>query len=65
MWNLGERIQETTHDSVVDAKVALQLYKKYLQFQEEGEQIFEAYGDFKKLSFSLTLYPKTIATPSG
>lgn len=54
---LGENIQTDTHDSIEDARSALQLYKAYHEFEENGtfdEKLEELYREGKanvRLSF--------------
>lgn len=51
---LDERIQQTTHDSIEDARTALLLYYKYLEFERNGiveTKLKEVYEEGRKLNF--------------
>ena len=36
---LDADIQDEVHDSIEDAKTALMLYKKYLEYKEQGDDV--------------------------
>ena len=65
---LKKRIQEDFHDSIEDARTALQLYKKYLELTANGKSLFnvdvqieyesEADGYFKGSSWRRPVLPK-------
>lgn len=51
---LGENIQQSEHDSIEDARAALLLYQKYLEFEAEGTtemRLKELYEEGRALNF--------------
>lgn len=51
---LGEAIQGRTHDSIEDARTALNLYKKYEDFKKDDildEKLKEIYEEGRKRNF--------------
>ena len=51
---LSENIQQETHDSIEDARTALKLYRKYLEFKDAGileRMLLEIYNKGQKLGF--------------
>ncbi|VDK58963.1 unnamed protein product [Anisakis simplex] len=53
---LSESIQQTTHDSVEDARIAFRLYKKYLELEENGKlktTINELYETGKRMDWKI------------
>lgn len=52
----GLKIQAETHDSIEDAKTALQLYKKYIELEEAGktkEALKELYDVGRQLQWKV------------
>jgi PAB-dependent poly(A)-specific ribonuclease subunit 2 len=51
---LNENIQQETHDSIEDARTALKLYRKYLEFKDAGileRMLQEIYNKGQKMGF--------------
>ncbi|KAK7049364.1 poly(A)-specific ribonuclease [Paramarasmius palmivorus] len=51
---LGQNIQTDTHDSIEDARSALQLYKAYQEFEEQGvfdQKLEELYKEGRQFNF--------------
>ncbi|KAI0261046.1 ubiquitin carboxyl-terminal hydrolase-domain-containing protein [Gloeopeniophorella convolvens] len=65
---LHENIQTDTHDSIEDARSALNLYKAYHDFEEQGifdEKLDELYREGRKHNWKPPAPPKTEETPTA
>ncbi len=61
---LKEQIQTDTHDSIEDARSALNLYKAYHQFEEQGifdQKLDELYKEGRQCNFK----PPPVETPAA
>lgn len=59
---LEEHIQLAEHDSIEDARTALLLYQKYLEFQEDGSfdmRLQEVYEEGRALNFRVPVHEST------
>jgi len=51
---LGETIQTVTHDSIEDARTAMRLYRKYLEYEDAGvldNMLVQLYAEGKRYNF--------------
>jgi len=64
---LGEHIQTDTHDSIEDARSALNLYKAYTTFEEQGvfdQKLEEIYKEGKQYQFKPPPLPGSTSSAS-
>lgn len=68
---LNEKIQQETHDSIEDARTALKLYQKYLEFKDAGilqQKLAEIYTAGREMNYkppgkSGIIVPEGFGTP--